>query len=133
MKDDQSDIDQKDFIELGFFEALSARMPGDDAVLKALGDLYARVGRYEDGLAVDRRLVELHSRDATVWYNLACSLALLNKRAPAMRALRRAVMLGYKDAEWMSRDADLKSIREERGFKTLLRRLTGDGVKKTDG
>jgi hypothetical protein len=48
-----------------------------------------------------------------------------------MRALKRAVELGYDDAAWMSRDADLRSLRDERGFKTLLKKLGGVDVKKT--
>lgn len=131
MKEEDTEIDQKDLVELGFFEAVAARLPGDEAVLKALGDLYTRVGRYEDGLAIDRRLAELCPDDSMVWYNLACSLALLNMRAPAMKALKRAVELGYDDAEWMSRDSDLRSLKDERGFKTLLKKLTGEDVKKS--
>ncbi len=132
MKEQDNEIDQKDLVELGFFESLAARLPSDEAVLKALGDLYTRVGRYEDGLAIDRRLAELCPEDALVWYNLGCSLALLNQREAAMQALKRAVELGYDDVAWMSRDADLKSLREEHGFKTLLEKLGGADVKKTD-
>ena len=130
MKEEDKDFDQKDLVELGFFEAVAARLPNDDEVLKALGDLYTRVGRYEDGLAVDQRLAELCPDDSLVWYNLACSLALLSRRAPALRALKRSIELGYDDAEWMRQDEDLKSLRDERGFKTLLKKLAGEDVKK---
>lgn len=130
MKEEQEEIDQKDLVELMLLEGVARRLPDDDSVLRALGDLYTRVGRYEDGLAIDRRLVKLCPQDAMAWYNLGCSLALLDMHAPAMRALRRAVALGYDDAEWMSRDLDLRSLRENRAFKTLLKKLSGEGASK---
>lgn len=132
MKEESPEIDQKDLVELALIEGVARRLPKDDCVLRTLGDLYTRVGRYEDGLAIDRRLVKLCPGDSMAWYNLGCSLALLGMRAPALRALRRAVALGYDDAEWMSRDVDLRSLREDRAFRTLLKKLSGEGARKTE-
>lgn len=132
MKEEGKEIDHADLVELGFFEGVAARLPKDEEVLKALGDLYTRVGRYEDGLATDLSLAKLCSGDSMVWYNLACSQALLGMRAPAMKSLRRAIGLGYDDAEWMRSDDDLRSLRDERGFKTLLKKLAGENVKTVD-
>jgi tetratricopeptide (TPR) repeat protein len=124
MKDEIKDIDARELVELDFLEAVAMRLPEDAEVLKALGDLYTRVGRYEKGLDIDGRLAKLCPKDPLVWYNLGCSLALLNKRAAALQSLKKAVTLGYRDFEWMSRDADLKSLRDENGFKSLLKKLT---------
>jgi Flp pilus assembly protein TadD len=88
------------------------------------------VGRYEKGLDVDRRLARLCPKDPQVWYNLGCSLALLNHRDDALQSLKTAVALGYNDHEWMSRDADLRSLREEQGFKSLIRKLSSRSEKK---
>lgn len=132
MKEDPKDIDGGDLVELDFLEAVAARLPRDTGVLKALGDLYTRVGRYEDGLKVDRRLSALCPTDAQVWYNLGCSLALLQMRDAALQSLRKAVTLGYSDYEWMSRDADLKSLREEKAFKSLIQRLSTGAKKKAN-
>lgn len=133
MKEDDKEIDHADLVELGFIEALVERLPEDAEVLKSLGDLYTRVGRYEDGLAIDQRMVKLCPEDPLVWYNFACSQALLNRRAPALKAIKRAIELGYDDAEWMRSDADLRSLRDERGFKKLLEKIAGEDVKTTDG
>lgn len=119
------EVDHEDLIELALLEGVAARLPEDEAVLRALGDLYTRVGRYEDGLAIDRRLAKLCPQDAMVWYNLGCSMALLGMSAAALRSLRRAIALGYDDVDWMSRDLDLRSLRENRGFKNLLKKLSG--------
>ena len=100
------------------------RMPRDVEVLEALGDLYTRAGRYEDGLAVDRKLTQLEPGDSTIWYNLGCSLALLNQREAALQALDRAVELGFSDHEGMLGDADLKSLREDGAFQSLVKRIS---------
>lgn len=123
MKDERKEIDQHDLVELDFLERLAVRLPQDDEVLKVLGDSYTRVGRFEKGLEIDRRLVTLCPDDSLVWYNLGCSLALLDKRDEALKALSHAVTLGYEDHEWMVRDDDLRSLREERAFKTLIKRI----------
>jgi len=124
MKDDPKEIYHADLVEMDFLEKVMGRLPQDVDVLEALGDLYTRVGRYEDGLALDRKLAALEPDDMTIWYNLGCSLALLNQREAALKALRRAVELGYSDHEWMSGDHDLKSLREDGDFKSLLKGIS---------
>ena len=132
MKEEPREIDEGDLVELDFLEAVAVRLPHDEGVLKALADLYTRVGRYEDGLLVDRRLAGLCPKEAQVWYNLGCSLALLQQRDAALHSLKKAVTLGYNDYEWMSRDSDLRSLREEKGFKSLIQRLTSGAQEKAN-
>lgn len=124
MKDEIKEIEEADLVEMYFLEKVAARMPDDEDVLLALGDIYTRAGRYEDGLRIDRSLVKLLPDDASIWYNLGCSLALLNHREEALSTLRQAVKLGYKDHEWMSRDSDLRNIRDEKAFKVLLKTIS---------
>lgn len=131
MKEESKEISQADLTEMDFLEKIMKRLPEDVDVLEALGDLYTRVGRYEDGLAVDRTLARIQPGDSNVWYNLGCSLALLNKRDEALKALRHAVELGYTDREWMCRDSDLKSLRDDGDFKTLLEHITKPVPKNT--
>lgn len=133
MRDKGTDIDRADLVELDFLERLAGRLPDDVDVLRALGDLYTRVGRYEKGLEIDRRLAVRCPNDNMVWYNLGCSLALLERRAEALEALARAVALGYRDHEWMSEDSDLRSLREEKAFKSLLKRITAGSGKVKKG
>jgi len=124
MKDEMREIEEDDLVEMYFLEKVAARLPEDEDVLVALGDMYTRAGRYEDGLMIDRTLVRLLPDDASIWYNLGCSLALLNQREEALSTLQRAVELGYQDHEWMSRDTDLRNIRDEKAFRALLKKLT---------
>ena len=109
--------------EIRFFEPVMERSPGFVEVLQLMGNHYTRAGRYEDGLAIDRRLVRLCPDDAIARYNLACSLALTRKSAAAVRELDRAVSLGYKDISHIDTDPDLDNVREHPDYQSLMRRL----------
>jgi Flp pilus assembly protein TadD len=109
--------------EIAFFESVLRRSPKYSDVIEILGGLYTKTGRVADGLRMDRRLVKLQPDNATAHYTLACSLALSKRRSDALRSLRRAIDLGYKDYDWMSQDPDLESLQKSREFHDLLKRL----------
>ena len=109
--------------EIAFFESVLRRSPDYATVIEILGGLYTRSGRIAAGLRMDRRLVRLQPANATARYNLACSLALSKRRGDALEELKRAVQLGYGDADWMRRDPDLANLRTHPEFVALLSRL----------
>lgn len=106
-----------------FHEIALRHRPDDLELLSELGQNYTRLGRYEEGLAVDRRLARLVPDNATVHYNLGCSLALSGHPAEALDALAQAVELGYADADFMLQDEDLAKLREEPRFTALVETL----------
>jgi len=109
-----------------FEEALGAK-PDDTEALRFLSHAYAGVGRLEDGLAADRRLVELLPEDARVRYNLACSCALTRRMDEAIHELEKACDLGFDDINLMRKDRDLDPLREDSRYQAietaLVRRL----------
>ena len=107
-------------LEVEFLEALRRRCPAHEPILEALGHLYTRAGRFQDGLQVDLELTRLRPEDSENWYNLACSHALLGSREDALAALNRAMHCGYDDAEWMEADPDLASLRKDPTFQGIL-------------
>ena len=109
--------------ETRFFESVLRRSPKDAQVIELLGGLYTRQGRIADGLKMDRKLVRLQPANATAHYNLACSLALSKRRGDALRVLRQAVQLGYRDFDWMLQDPDLDALKEHREFQALVATL----------
>jgi tetratricopeptide (TPR) repeat protein len=111
---------QLDF-ELDFFEGVLHRNPDFVDALRVHGNNLTLKGRYADGLKIDRRLVDLRPRDALAHYNLACSLALLKKVDPALRALRKALELGYRDFSYLRKDRDLDAVRKDPRFRQILR------------
>ena len=114
--------DKTDFrFEIDFCEAI-LRQDADNAdVLGMLAGFYTRVGRVDDGLALDQKLVALDPENPTSHYNLACSYALKARRPEAVEALREALRLGYEDFDWMLKDSDLKSLHTYPPFRALLR------------
>ena len=106
--------------ELEFLEKIASRLPEDIEVLRALADLYTRTGDYTEGLRLDERLSQLCSEDPMVWYNLGCSLALVERKEDALEALSRALEIGYDDYEWMKKDSDLTSLHGDPRFESML-------------
>src|SRR5262245_14435137 len=111
---------QLDF-ELEFFEAILQRNPEFVDVLRVHGNNLTLKGLYADGLKIDRRLVNLRPQDALAHYNLACSYSLLKKIDLAVRALRKAIELGYHDFRYMREDPDLAVVRKDARFRQLMR------------
>ena len=106
--------------EINFFESILKRDPAYTEVIEILGGLYTKHGRVADGLKMDRKLVRLLPSNATAHYNLACSLALVKRKADALRSLRQAVELGYRDFDWMQQDPDLEALKNDPSFLALL-------------
>ena len=114
---DQSQLD----FELEFFGGVLRRFPDYVDVLRVMGNLLTSKARFTEGLQVDKRLVQLRPSDALAHYNLACSYALLRRPDQAIKTLRRAVELGYRDFRYMREDRDLDTIRHDPRFRQLLR------------
>ena len=111
---------QLDF-ELDFFGGILQRHEGYVDILRAHGNNLTLKGRYADGLEIDKRLIQLRPTDSLAHYNLACSYALLKKPDLALKNLRRAVELGYRDFRYMREDRDLETVRHDPRFRQLLR------------
>ncbi len=115
---------QFDF-ELAFFTGILKKNPDYVDVLRVVGSLLTLKGLASEGLKVDRRLTKLRPTDALAHYNLACSYARLNRANQSVKALRRAVELGYRDFRYIAEDADLDPIREDPRFQDLLHEFNG--------
>ena len=109
--------------EIAFYESILNRDPNYSDVVELLGGLYTTQGRISDGLKMDRKLVKLQPANATAHYNLACSLALLKRQTDALRSLRQAIDLGYRDFDWMQQDPDLEGLKHRADFLVLLEQL----------
>lgn len=115
-----SDQSQLEF-EINFFAGVLDRYPDYVDVLRVHGNNLTLKGRYSEGLHVDKRLVQLRPGDPLVHYNLACSFALLKRTDLALKTLRKAVELGYRDFRYMREDRDLDTVRQDPRFRQLLR------------
>ena len=121
---------QIDF-EIDFFERILNRDPHYVEVLTRQGELFAEKGWHRRTLQIDQRLAHLRPRDPCAVYNLACSYALLHQVEDAMRELRRAVELGFKDYRQLVVDPDLASLRLTQDFVQFVRQLQDPSEKIT--
>ena len=106
--------------EIRFYERIVQEKPDYVDALSLLAQAYTTRKQYQKGLGIDQRLARLCPEDPLVFYNLACSHALLGQKREALQALEQAAALGYRDFNYMLKDADLKSLREEARFLKLL-------------
>lgn len=106
--------------EIAFYESILRREPQFTEVVELLGGLYTKAGRIADGLRMDRKLVRMQPRNATAHYNLACSLALSERKDDALKMLAHAISLGYDDAVWMAKDPDLACLKHDAAFQKML-------------
>jgi tetratricopeptide (TPR) repeat protein len=124
MKTKLTQKQQRDLeVEISFMEGVVRR---DSKLIEAwqvLGDDYFKCGLIADGLKVDQKLARLCPRDATVFYNLACSYALNGRCTEAIQALESALSLGYDDYDWLAVDPDLALIRDEPAYVVIEARI----------
>ena len=55
-----------------------------------------------------------------LYYNYACCYALVGQKKQALAALEQSVLLGYKDYNNMVNDNDLRSLRKDKKYLSLL-------------
>lgn len=81
----------------------------------------AQVGRKEEAKAEAARSLELSPGDTVSLYNAACFYAQMGERELALKTLQDAVLAGWVDFEWIKRDTDLDSLRNEPEFVDLIK------------
>ena len=88
-------------IEISFLQGIVDRDSEYIEALQLLGDDYTKRGKFDDGLKIDEHLAKLLPEDSMIFYNLACSYSLTNRINESLKALNKAVLLGYNDYKWM--------------------------------
>lgn len=109
--------------EISFYENILRDTPDFIEALSAIGDLYTRAGLWQKGLDVDLRLSKLRPDDSMVFYNLACSYALLSDTRMALVSLTRAIELGYDDFEYLRSDADLENLMKDAQVQAFIKQV----------
>ncbi|MGH7942364.1 MAG: tetratricopeptide repeat protein [Limisphaerales bacterium] len=116
-------------VKISFMEGLVRRDPNYVDALQLLGDHYTQRGRFTEGLNVDERLARLDPENPVVFYNLGCSYSLTDQFDRAAEALEKAILLGYKDFTWLTKDPDLKKFRSQAVYRQILKKIRYKKVK----
>jgi serine/threonine protein kinase/tetratricopeptide (TPR) repeat protein len=80
-----------------------------------------QAGKEDEAKVEASRAVELSPSDPLMMYNAACFYARMGETGTALSALRDAIAAGYAAFEWMKRDPDLESIRNEPEYIELMK------------
>ena len=126
-RSEQRDLDTK----IDFIEGIIRRDPNYVDALQILGDHYTQRGRFVEGLKVDERLARLEPQNPLVFYNLACSYSLTDEFDRAALALEKALLLGYRDFTWLTKDPDLKKLRSQPVYDDIKAKIRQLKAKKS--
>lgn len=81
----------------------------------------AQVGRKEEAKAQAAKAIELSPDDPLMLYNASCFYAQMGEKENALRSLKEAIAVGYGNYEWLKRDTDLDSLRDDPEFKEIIK------------
>ena len=81
----------------------------------------AKAKRIEESKAEGEKALELNPNDPIMMYYGACLYARLGEKESAVQLLGNAVNNGYENYEWIKRDPDFESIRQETGYIELMK------------
>jgi adenylate cyclase len=79
-----------------------------------------RAGRVEEAKVKAARAIELSPNDPLMFYNAACFYATIGETSLSLASLKNAITSGYGFYEWIKRDPDLDSIRNEPEYIELM-------------
>jgi TolB-like protein/Flp pilus assembly protein TadD len=105
---------------LGVSERHLLLHPDDPRTATMRAVALCRLGRPDEGLEWARRALAIDPEDAGVRYNVACLYALENRAEDALDCLEDCVRLGFGNVEWIARDPDMASLRNQPRFEALV-------------
>ncbi len=78
------------------------------------------VQRNEEAKREGAKALELSIGDPIMMYYGACLYSRLGEKGKAVELLKSAVANGYENFEWIKRDPDFNTIRNEPGYLELM-------------
>jgi TolB-like protein/Tfp pilus assembly protein PilF/predicted Ser/Thr protein kinase len=81
----------------------------------------AQAGRTEEAKAEAAKALEMDPADPLMLYNAACFYSRTGERRLAVESLKGAAAAGFRYFEWVKRDPDLESIRNDPGYIELMK------------
>jgi eukaryotic-like serine/threonine-protein kinase len=113
-------------VEIG---KLGPQHPYTLASLQQLGTALAHTNRYAEASKLFRETIDKVNNSSgkgnrwAVWYSFACVAAAAGRTDDAIHDLQEAIDRGYKDADGVLADDDLKSLRQNSHFQQLVATL----------
>ena len=83
--------------------------------------------RYDRAVFMLSIATEIAPENPAVWYNRAAAYARKGDRKKALADLRQAVDRGWRDAAFLEKDPDFESLRQDEGYRGIVKALTPPG------
>ncbi|MGH7293563.1 MAG: TPR end-of-group domain-containing protein, partial [Polyangiaceae bacterium] len=83
------------------------------------GNRYLEIRRFEQAIAEYNRVLEVQPKNQIALYNLACAYALMGDKERAFDYLQKTIDAGYDDFDYMDKDDDLRSLRDDPRYKRM--------------
>jgi serine/threonine protein kinase/Flp pilus assembly protein TadD len=98
-------------------------VPGDARALSLGSGALFRDGQLDQALRWSIKALELHPDDQGVLINGACLRARAGMKEDALRLLERTFAKGYGKRDWIERDPDYDSLRDDPRFQAMIAKL----------
>lgn len=106
---------------LQFYPKYLSQFPDDARAHMYYAIHLAQIGRNDEAKVEGKKALELNPGDSLMIYNAACLYARLDDKRLAVETLKHAIDAGQEDFEWIKRDPDLETIRNEPGYVELMK------------
>ena len=106
---------------LQFYPRYLSQYPDDARGHMFYAVLLAQMGKIDEAKDEGVKALKLSPNDPNMMYNASCFYARLGDKKMAIDTLEKAVNLGYQHYEWIQRDTDLDSIRDEPEYIELMK------------
>jgi Flp pilus assembly protein TadD len=115
--------DKKDFGKSEYYFKKATELEADNyQIYEGLGYLYLRMQNTKKAEEAFNKAIELAPEVAWNYYNLACLYSLSGNTKKALIWLEKAFDKGMQDVGHLKIDHDLDPLREEAGFKALMKK-----------
>jgi serine/threonine protein kinase/cytochrome c-type biogenesis protein CcmH/NrfG len=95
--------------------------PDDGRAHMILAIFLAQAGKIDEAKSEAAKAISLNPTDPLMHYNSACFYAQIGEKGLSLESLQNAITSGYQNYEWMKRDPDLDSIRDEPQYIELMK------------
>lgn len=106
---------------LKVYEKYLSQHPDDARAHMYFATDLVQIGKIDQAKSEAKKALELSPGDPLMLYNAACFYAQLGEKRLAIDSLKNAIAIGYAEFEWLKRDTDLESIRNEPEFVEMIR------------
>ena len=85
-------------------------------------------GKLDEALKAHKKAAEFDQFAPVATYNVACVYSLQKKTDQAIKALEKAIKLGFNNVDQIEDDSDMDNIRKDKRFVKIMAKLSGESV-----